>query len=158
MVIHVTTETELHLLGDLRANWSVLTKAIWEAISQRSDDWEAGNDWRRAPQKRGGMKMAVGSKSVQSVSVRSPLFPRFRRLNASVQGHLTDVQRHRQWKEEVENKTAGHPSGKIKPFLTSLMFAISLQPKCRRKVRNEQQAEQSWAPLRERKMEMQEKR
>lgn len=37
------------------------------------------------------------------------------------------------------------------------MFAISLQAECRSEVTNEQQAESSWAPILESKMEMSEK-
>lgn len=107
---------------------------------------------------RGGMEMTIGSKRVLSVRVRSPWCPRFRRLEASVQGRETDVQAPRQREEEVENRAAGHPSGETEPFMTSPMSATASQPKCGREVRSEQQAKQSRGPIVERTMEMREER
>lgn len=80
-VIHVTTETER---GDPRAKVFLPKRS---ETSFQADQMIERRETTEREHLRGGMEMAIGSKRVLSVRVRPSWCPRFRRLEASAQGH-----------------------------------------------------------------------
>lgn len=95
--------------------------------------------------------MAIGSKRhkcERQISLVS-LLQKIERISAGPLDRRTTAQAARG--EEAGNKTTGHPSGKMKPFMTtSPVFAASLQPGSEKRAAGQ-------APILERKMEMRKK-